>query len=139
MNISASFELLCLASAWKRLRDDGTRCASDLWSTPRTSPFRGAPLNRQDRFHALSDRATSFAALGRAGSAELGVSCRLARSAMNQMLINVAHVVCPSVRCPRDVPAPVGCLSIAASRRFVALSRTPEEWMASDLSGLVCW
>ena len=139
-------------SAW---RDDGTRCASDLWSTPRTRSFpAGAPLGKnegQDRLprrHIEIERPRLRSFEGKEQvlpSWEASVAEDwLGKWAMNQMLINVAtRKFARSVRLPAgDVPAPVGAglSKSAASRRFVALSAARlKEWMASDLSALICW
>jgi putative transposase len=152
-NISASFELLCLASGMEAL---GEMMEHDAQAICGPRHARG-PLRRAHRwgkakgkigFHGGNieierPRLRSFEGKEQAlPSWEASVAEDwLGKWAMNQMLINVAtRKFARSVRLPAgDVPAPVGAglSKSAASRRFVALSAARlKEWMASDLSGL---
>ena len=152
-NMSASFELLCLASGMEAL---GEMMDHDVQAIcgPRHArgPFRGAHRWGKTKgkigFHGGNieierPRLRGFEGKERAlPSWEAAVAEDwLGKWAMNQMLINVATCkFARSVRLPAgDVPASAGAglSKSAASRRFVALSAARlKEWMASDLSGL---
>ena len=152
-NISASFELLCLASGMEALGEMMEHDAQAICG-PRHArgPFRRAhrwgKAKGKIGFHGGNieierPRLRSFEGKEQAlPSWEASVAEDwLGKWAMNQMLINVAtRKFARSVRLPAgDVPAPVGAglSKSAASRRFVALSAARlKEWMASDLSGL---
>ena len=152
-NISASFELLCLASGMEALGEMMEHDAQAICG-PRHArgPFRRAhrwgKAKGKIGFHGGNieierPRLRSFEGKEQAlPSWQASVAEDwLGKWAMNQMLINVAtRKFARSVRLPAgDVPAPVGAglSKSAASRRFVALSAARlKEWMASDLSGL---
>jgi transposase-like protein len=152
-NISASFELLCLASGMEALGEMMEHDAQAICG-PRHArgPFRRAHRWGKTKgkigFHGGNieierPRLRSFEGKEQAlPSWEASVAEDwLGKWAMNQMLINVAtRKFARSVRLPAgDVPAPVGAglSKSAASRRFVALSAARlKKWMASDLSGL---
>ena len=152
-NMSASFELLCLASGMEALGEMMDHDAQAICG-PRHArgPFRGAHRWGKTKgkigFHGGNieierPRLRGFEGKERAlPSWEAAVAEDwLGKWAMNQMLINVAtRKFARSVRLPAgDVPASAGAglSNSAASRRFVALSAARlKEWMASDLSGL---
>ena len=152
-NISASFELLCLASGMEALGEMMEHDAQAICG-PRHArgPFRRAhrwgKAKGKIGFHGGNieierPRLRSFEGKEQAlPSWQASVAEDwLGKWAMNQMLINVAtRKFARSVRLPAgDVPAPVGAglSKSAVSRRFVALSAARlKEWMASDLSGL---
>ena len=152
-NISASFELLCLASGLEAL---GAMMDHDAHAIcgPRHARGRERQAHRWGKtkgkigFHGgkvAIDRPRLRGFDGKehpVPSWEAAVAEDwLGQWAMNQMLINVAtRKFARSVRLPEgDVPAGAGAglSKSAASRRFVALSAARmKEWMASDLSGL---
>ena len=152
-NMSASFELLCLASGMEALGEMMDHDAQAICG-PRHArgPFRRAHRWGKTKgkigFHGGNieierPRLRGFEGKERAlPSWEAAVAEDwLGKWAMNQMLINVAtRKFARSVRLPAgDVPASAGAglSKSAASRRFVALSAARlKEWMASDLSGL---
>ena len=152
-NISASFELLCLASGMEALgemmeHDAQAICGPRHARGPFRRAYRWGKTKGKIGFHGGNieierPRLRSFEGKEQAlPSWEASVAEDwLGKWAMNQMLINVAtRKFARSVRLPAgDVPAPVGAglSKSAASRRFVALSAARlKEWMASDLSGL---
>src|SRR5437870_13166018 len=152
-NISASFELFCLASGMEALaemmdQDAQAVCGPRHARGPDRQAHRWGKTKGKIGFHGGNieierPRLRSFEGKEQAlPSWEASVAEDwLGKWAMNQMLINVAtRKFARSVRLPAgDVPAPVGAglSKSAASRRFVALSAARmKEWMASDLSGL---
>ena len=152
-NMSASFELFCLASGMKAL---GEMMDHDAQAICGPRHARGADRQAQRwgktkgkiGFHGGRVEIERPRLRGFDGKEQPVPSWEaavaedwLGKWAMNQMLINVAtRKFARSVRLPEgDVPAPVGAglSKSAASRRFVALSAARmKEWMASDLSGL---
>jgi putative transposase len=152
-NISASFELLCLASGIEALCQMMDHDAHAICG-PRHARGHGRRAHRWGKtkgkigFHGGKveierPRLRDFEGKEQAlPSWEAAVAEDwLGKWAMNQMLINVAtRKFARSVRLPEgDVPAPTGAglTKSAVSRRFVALSAARmKEWMASDLSGL---
>lgn len=152
-NISASFELFCLASGMEALgemMDDdaqaicGPRHARGYFRRAhRWGKTKGKIGFHGGKVEVERPRLRSFAGTEQAlPSWEAAVAEDwLGKWAMNQMLINVAtRKFARSVRLPAgDVPACAGAglSKSAASRRFVALSAARmKEWMASDLAGL---
>ena len=152
-NISASFEVFCLASGMEALAemmDHDVQAACG----PRHSRGHDRQAHRWGKtkgkigFHGGKveierPRLRSFEGKEQAlPSWEAAVAEDwLGKWAMNQMLINVStRKFARSVRLPEgDVPAPSGSglSKSAASLRFVALSAARmNEWVASDLSGL---
>jgi putative transposase len=133
-NMSASFELLCLASGMEAL---GEMMDHDAQAICGPRHARG-PFRRAHRWGKTKGKIGFHG-----GNIEIERPVAedwLGKWAMNQMLINVAtRKFARSVRLPAgDVPASVGAglSKSAASRRFVALSAARlKEWMASDLSG----
>ena len=152
-NISASFELFCLASGMEALAEMMDHVAQAACG-PRHSRGHDRQAHRWGKtkgkigFHGgkveiKRPRLRSFEGKEQAlPSWEAAVAEDwLGKWAMNQMLINVStRKFARSVRLPEgDVPAPSGSglSKSAASRRFVALSAARmKEWVASDLSGL---
>ena len=152
-DMSASFELLCLASGIEALGEMMDHDAQAICG-PRHARGRFRRAHRWGKtkgkigFHGGKveierPRLRSFAGQEQTvPSWEAAVAEDwLGKWAMNQMLINVAtRKFARSVRLPAgDVPASAGAglSKSAASRRFVALSAARmQEWMASDLSGL---
>jgi len=152
-NISASFELFCLASGMEALGEMMDHDAQAICG-PRHARGQFRRAHRWGKtkgkigFHGGNveierPRLRSFAGKEQTlPSWEAAVAENwLGKWAMNQMLINVAtRKFARSVRLPAgDVPAPAGAglSKSAASRRFVALSAARmKEWMASDLAGL---
>ena len=152
-NISASFELFCLASGVEALAEMMDRDAQAACG-PRHARGRDRRAHRWGKtkgkigFHGGKveierPRLRSFEGKEQpVPSWEAAVAEDwLGKWAMNQMLINVStRKFARSVRLPEgDVPASAGSglSKSAASRRFVALSAARmKEWMASDLSGL---
>src|SRR5436190_7900760 len=153
MNISASFELLCLASGIEALcemmdhdaqaicgarhaRGDGRR-AHRWGKTKGKIGFHGGKVEiERPRLRNFEGKEQALPSWEAAVAEDW-----LGKWAMNQMLINVAtRKFARSVRLPEgDVPGPAGAglSKSAASRRFVALSAArTRDWMASDLSGL---
>ncbi len=148
-NISASFELFCLASGMEALGEMMDHDAQAICG-PRHARGHFRRAHRWGKtkgkigFHGGNveierPRLRSFAGKEQAlPSWEAAVAEDwLGKWAMNQMLINVAtRKFARSVRLPAgDVPAPAGAglSKSAASRRFVALSAARmKEWMASD-------
>src|SRR5450759_4496185 len=152
-NISASFELLCLACGMAALGEMMDQDAQVICGTRRArGHFRRAHRWGKTKgkigFHGGKvaierPRLRSFEGKEQAlPSWEAAVAEDwLGKWAMNQMLINVeTRKFARSVRLPEgDVPAPAGAglTKSAVSRRFVALSAARmKEWMACDLSGL---
>ncbi len=152
-NLSASFELLCLASGMEALGEMMDHDAQAICG-PRHArghirrAHRWGKTKGKIGFHGGNveierPRLRSFEGKEQAlPSWEAAIAEDwLGKWAMNQMLINVAtRKFARSVRLPAgDVPAPAGAglSKSAASRRFVALSAARmKQWMASDLSGL---
>src|SRR6478736_29412 len=152
-NISASFELFCLASGMEALGEMMDQDAQAICG-PRHARGRDRRAHRWGRtkgkigFHGGKVDIERPRLRGFDGkehpvpSWEAAVAENwLGKWAMNQMLINVStRKFSRSVRLPEgDVPAAAGAglSKSAASRRFVALSAgRMKEWMASDLSGL---
>ena len=152
-NISASFELFCLASGMEALGEMMDHDARAICG-PRHARGHDRRAHRWGKtrgkigFHSGKveierPRLRSFEGKEQAlPSWEAAVAEDwLGKWAMNQMLINVStRKFARSVRLPEgDVPAPMGSglSKSAASRRFVALSAARmKEWVASDLSGL---
>jgi putative transposase len=136
-NISASFELLCLASGIEALGDMMDHDAQAICG-PRHARGHDRRAHRWGKtkgkigFHGGKvaierPRLRDFEGKEQAlPSWEAAVAEDwLGKWAMNQMLINV------------PAPAGAGLTKSAVSRRFVALSAARmKEWMASDLSGL---
>ena len=152
-NISASFELFCLASGVEALaemmdQDAQAVCGPRHARGPDRQAHRWGKTKGKIGFHGGKveierPRLRDFAGKEQAvPSWEAAVAEDwLGKWAMNQMLINVAtRKFARSVRLPEgDVPAAAGAglSKSAVSRRFVALSAARmKEWMASDLSGL---
>src|SRR5437868_1205091 len=152
-NISASFELFCLASGMEALaemmdQDAQAVCGPRHARGPDRQAHRWGKTKGKIGFHGGKveierPRLRDFAGKEQAvPSWEAAVAEDwLGKWAMNQMLINVAtRKFARSVRLPEgDVPAAAGAglSKSAVSRRFVALSAARmKEWMASDLSGL---
>jgi len=152
-NISASFELFCLASGVEALAEMMDRDAQAACG-PRHARGRDRRAHRWGKtkgkigFHGGKveierPRLRSFEGKEQpVPSWEAAVAEDwLGKWAMNQMLINVStRKFARSVRLPEgDVPASAGSglSKSAVSRRFVALSAARmKEWMACDLSGL---
>src|SRR6476659_1117876 len=152
-NISASFELLCLASGIEALGEMMDHDAQAICG-PRHARGHDRRAHRWGKtkgkigFHGGKveierPRLRDFEGKEQAlPSWEAAVAEDwLGKWAMNQMLINVAtRKFARSVRLPEgDVPGPAGAglTKSAVSRRFVALSAARmKEWMASDLSDL---
>src|ERR1700692_4002217 len=152
-NISASFELFCLASGMEALGEMmdhdaraicGPRHArghdrrAHRWGETRGKiGFHGGKLEiERPRLRSFEGKEQALPS-GEAAVTEDW----LGKWAMNQMLINVStRKFKRSVRLPEaDVASPAGSgLSTSAvSRRFVALSTAHmKKWLASDLSGL---
>ena len=152
-NISASFELFCLASGMEALGEMmdhdaraicGPRHArghdrrAHRWGKTRGKiGFHGGKVEiERPRLRSFEGKEQALPSWEAAVAEDW-----LGKWAMNQMLINVStRKFARSVRLPEgDVPAPMGAglSKSAASRRFVALSAARmKEWMASDLSGL---
>ena len=152
-NISASFELFCLASGIEALGEMmdhdaraicGPRHArghdrrAHRWGKTRGKiGFHGGKVEiERPRLRSFEGKEQALPSW----EAAVGEDW-LGKWAMNQMLINVStRKFARSVRLPEgDVPAPMGSglSKSAASRRFVALSAARmKEWVASDLSGL---
>src|SRR3954469_19080526 len=152
-NISASFELFCLASGMEALgemmdqdaqaicgprhaRGDGRR-AHRWGKTKGKIGFHGGKIEiERPRLRDFKGKEQGLPSWEAAVAEDW-----LGKWAMNQMLINVStRKFARSVRLPEgDVPAPAGAgvSKSAASRRFVALSAARmKDWMACDLSGL---
>jgi putative transposase len=149
-NISASFELFCLASGMEPLGEMMHHDAQAICG-PRHARGHFRRAHRWGKtkgkigFHGGNveiERPRSFAGKEQALPSWAAVAEDwLGKWAMNQMLINVAtRKFARSVRLPGgDVPAPAGAglSKSAAFRRFMALSAARmKEWMASDLAGL---
>ena len=152
-NISASFELFCLASGMEALGEMMDHDAQAICG-PRHARGRDRQAHRWGKtkgrigFHGGKVEIERPRLRGFDGkeqpipSWEAAVADDwLGKWAMNQMLINVStRKFARSVRLPEgDVPGPAGAglSKSAASRRFVALSAARmKDWMASDLSGL---
>src|SRR6266542_3022109 len=151
-NISASFELFCLASGMETLtemmdHDAQAACGPRHGRGPGRQAHRWGKTKGKIGFHGGKLEIERPRLRGFDGKEQPVPSWEaavaedwLGKWAMNQMLINVAtRKFARSVRLPEgDVPGPAGaCLSkSAASRRFVALSAARmKDWMASDLSG----
>src|SRR6478752_5824750 len=152
-NISASFELFCLASGMEALGEMmdhdaraicGPRHArghdrrAHRWGKTRGKiGFHGGKVEiERPRLRNFEGKEQALPSWEAAVAEDW-----LGKWAMNQMLINVStRKFARSVRLPEgDVPAPMGSglSKSAASRRFVALSAARmKEWIASDLSGL---
>src|SRR6202521_1566010 len=152
-NISASFELFCLASGMEALGEMmdhdaraicGPRDArghdrrAHRWGKTRvTIGFHGGKVEiERPRLRSFEGKEQALPSWEAAVAEDW-----LGKWAMNQMLINVStRKFARSVRLPEgDVPAPMGSglSKSAASRRFVALSAARmKEWVASDLSVL---
>jgi putative transposase len=152
-NISASFELFCLASGMEALGEMmdhdaraicGPRHArghdrrAHRWGKTRGKiGFHGGKVEiERPRLRSFEGKEQALPSWEAAVAEDW-----LGKWAMNQMLINVStRKFARSVRLPEgDVPAPIGSglSKSAASRRFVALSAARmKEWVASDLSGL---
>jgi len=152
-NISASFELFCLASGMEALGEMmdhdaraicGPRHArghdrrAHRWGKTRGKiGFHGGKVEiERPRLRSFEGKEQALPSW----EAAVGEDW-LGKWSMNQMLINVAtRKFARSVRLPEgDVPAPAGAglSKSAVSRRFVALSAARmKEWMASDLSSL---
>ncbi len=152
-DISASFELFCLASGMEALGEmmdhdaqaicgprhaRGHERQAHRWGTTRGKiGFHGGKVEiERPRLRGFDGKERPVPSW----EAAVGEDW-LGKWAMNQMLINVAtRKFARSVRLPEgDVPVPAGAglSKSAASRRFVALSAARmKEWMASDLSGL---
>ena len=152
-NMSASFELFCLASGMEALGEMmdhdaraicGPRHArghdrrAHRWGKTRGKiGFHGGKVEiERPRLRSFEGKEQALPSWEAAVAEDW-----LGKWAMNQMLINVStRKFARSVRLPEgDVPAPMGSglSKSAASRRFVALSTARmKEWVASDLSGL---
>ena len=152
-NISASFELFCLASGMEALGEmmdhdaqaicgprhaRGHERQAHRWGkTKGKIGFHGGKVEiERPRLRGFDGREQAVPSWEAAVAEDW-----LGKWAMNQMLINVStRKFARSVRLPEgDVPAPAGAglSKSAASRRFVALSAARmKEWIASDLSGL---
>ena len=152
-NMSASFELFCLASGMEALGEmmdhdaqaicgprharGADRQAHRWGKTKGKIGFHGGKVEiERPRLRGFDGKEQPVPSWEAAVAEDW-----LGKWAMNQMLINVAtRKFARSVRLPEgDVPAPAGAglSKSAASRRFVALSAARmKEWMASDLSGL---
>jgi hypothetical protein len=152
-NISASFEVFCLASGVEALAEmmdhdaqaicgprhaRGHERRAHRWGkTKGKIGFHGGKVEiERPRLRSFEGREQALPSWEAAISEDW-----LGKWAMNQMLINVStRKFARSVRLPDgDVPAPAGAglSKSAASRRFVALSAVRmKEWMASDLSSL---
>jgi transposase-like protein len=152
-NISASFELFCLASGMEALgemmdRDAQVICGprhargearqAHRWGkTKGRVGFHGGKVEiDRPRLRSFEGKEVALPSWEAAIAEDW-----LGKWSMNQMLINVAtRKFARSVRLPEgDVPAPAGAglTKSAVSRRFVALSGARmKEWMASDLSRL---
>src|SRR5450830_797831 len=149
-NISASFELFCLASGMEALgvmMDHDTqaphhargyfRRAHRWGKTKGKIGFHGGKVEiERPRLRGFNGKELAVPSWEAAVAEDW-----LGKWPMNQMLINVAtRKYARSVRLPGgDVPASAGAglSKSAVSRRFVALSAARmKEWMASDLSGL---
>src|SRR6202049_3406350 len=152
-NISASFELFCLASGMEALGEMmdhdvrvicGPRHArghdrrGHRWGKTRGKiGFHGGKVEiERPRLRSFEGKEQALPSWEAAVAEDW-----LGKWAMNQMLINVStRKFARSVRLPEgDVPAPMGSglSKSAASRRFVALSAARmKEWVACDLSGL---
>ena len=152
-NISASFELFCLASGMEALgemmdRDAQAICGprharghfrrAHRWGKTRGKiGFHGGNVEiERPRLRSFEGKEQALPSWAAAVAEDW-----LGEWAMNQMLINVAtRKFARSVRLPAgEVPAPAGAglSKSAASRRFVALSAARmKEWMTSDLFGL---
>src|SRR5271167_333248 len=147
-NMSASFELFCLASGMEALGEmmdhdaqaicgprharGGDRRAHRWGNTKGKIGFHGGKVEiERPRLRGFDGKSWEAAV----------AEDWLGKWAINQMLINVAtRKFARSVRLPEgDVPASTGTglTKSAISRRFVALSAARmNEWMASDLSSL---
>ena len=149
-NISASFELFCLASGMETLagmmdHDAQAACGPRHGRGPGRQAHRWGKTKGKIGFHGGKveiERPRLRRFDGKEyvlPSWEAAVSENwLGKWAMNQMLINVStRKFARSVRLPEgDVPG-AGLSKSATSRRFVALSAARmREWMACDLSGL---
>ncbi len=152
-NISASFEVFCLASGMEALaemmdHDVQAACGprhsrghdrqAHRWGkTKGKIGFHGGKVEiKRPRLRSFEGKEQALPSWEAAVAEDW-----LGKWAMNQMLINVStRKFARSVRLPEgDVPAPSGSglSKSAASRRFVALSAARmKEWVASDLSGL---
>jgi putative transposase len=152
-NISASFELFCLASGIEALgemmdHDAQAICGphharghfrrAHRWGrTKGKIGFHGGKVEiERPRLRGFDGKELAVPSWEAAVAQDW-----LGKWSMNQMLINVAtRKFARSVRLPEgDVPAPAGAglSKSAVSRRFVALSAARmKEWMACDLSGL---
>src|SRR5665647_683526 len=152
-NISASFELFCLASGMEALgemmdHDTQAICGphharghfrrAHRWGkTKGKIGFHGGKVEiERPRLRDFNGKELAVPSWEAAVAEDW-----LGKWSMNQMLINVAtRKYARSVRLPGgDVPASAGAglSKSAVSRRFVALSAARmKEWMASDLSGL---
>src|SRR5450830_510701 len=152
-NISASFELFCLASGMEALgemmdHDAHAICGphharghfrrAHRWGkTKGKIGFHGGKVEiERPRLRGFNGKELAVPSWEAAVAEDW-----LGKWSMNQMLINVAtRKYARSVRLPGgDVPASAGAglSKSAVSRRFVALSAARmKEWMASDLSGL---
>ena len=152
-NISASFELFCLASGMEALgemmdHDTQAICGphharghfrrAHRWGkTKGKIGFHGGKVEiERPRLRGFDGKELAVPSWEAAVAEDW-----LGKWSMNQMLINVAtRKYARSVRLPGgDVPASAGAglSKSAVSRRFVALSAARmKEWMASDLSGL---
>jgi putative transposase len=152
-NISASFELFCLASgmeALSEMMDHDTqaicgphharghfRRAHRWGKTKGKIGFHGGKAEiERPRLRDFNGKELAVPSWEAAVAEDW-----LGKWSINQMLINVAtRKYARSVRLPGgDVPASAGAglSKSAVSRRFVALSAARmKEWMASDLSGL---
>ena len=152
-NMSASFEVFCLASGIEALsemmaHDAQTACGPMHVRGPSRQAHRWGKTKGKIGFHGgmieiERPRLRGFDGKERAlPSWESAVAEDwLGKWAMNQMLINVStRKFKRSVRLPEgDVPSPAGSglSKSAVSRRFVALSAAHmKKWLASDLSGL---
>jgi putative transposase len=152
-NISASFELFCLASGMEALGEMMDHDAQSIcgphhargrlrrahrWGRTRGKiGFHGGKVEiERPRLRGFDGKEVAVPSWEAAVAQDW-----LGKWSMNQMLINVAtRKFARSVRLPEgDVPTPAGAglSKSAVSRRFVALSAARmKEWMASDLSGL---
>jgi hypothetical protein len=151
-NISASFEVFCLASGMEALvemmdHDTQAVCGPRHARGDDRQAHRWGKTKGKIGFHGGKVETERPRLRGFDGKEQAVPSWEaavaedwLGKWAMNQMLINVStRKFARSVRLPEgDVPAPAGAglSKSAASRRFVALSAARmKEWMASDLSG----
>src|SRR5271168_4701089 len=152
-NISASFELFCLASGMEALGEMMDHDAQSIcgphhargrlrrahrWGRTRGKiGFHGGKVEiERPRLRGFDGKELAVPSWEAAVAQDW-----LGKWSMNQMLINVAtRKFARSVRLPEgDVSASAGAglSKSAASRRFVALSAARmKDWMASDLSGL---